>query len=334
MRIAVFSARSYDRDYLERANKDHELVFMDAHLESDTVRLAEGFPAICVFVNDDVNADVVAALAAGGTRLIALRSAGYNHVDLSAADAAGITVVRVPAYSPYAVAEHTLALILALNRHIPKAHARVREGNFALDGLLGFDLHGKSVGLFGLGAIGSVVARILHGFGCRVLVCDPFVDANDAPSYVEFADKRTLLQTVDIVSLHCPLTPETYHLIDAEAISHTRDNVMLINTSRGGLIDTKAVIAALKVGGIGHLGLDVYEEEADLFFDDLSDHIIADDVFARLLTFPNVLITGHQAFFTHEALISIATTTMENVSCYENGVSSGNEISLSVIRGD
>lgn len=332
MRIGVFSARSYTRRYFEQVSGTHEMAFFDAHLGPETLRLAEGFPVLCVFVNDQLSADVIRPLADSGLRLLALRSAGYNHVDLQAAADCGVTVVRVPAYSPHAVAEHTLALILALDRKIPRAHSRVREGNFSLEGLLGFDLHGKTAGLIGLGRIGILVAKILGGFDCRVIATDPYADPA-AVSPLELVDIETLLAQSDIVSLHCPLTPETYHIIDQAALRQMKDGVMLINTSRGGLVDTRAVIAALKTGKIGHLGLDVYEEEGDLFFDDLSDKIIADDVFARLLTFPNVLITGHQAFFTHEAMTAIATTTMANIEAFAAGRSSGNEITAESVKG-
>ena len=332
MKTALFSARAYDRRYFEEFNGNHELAFFEVSLDPDRAPLAQGFPAVCVFVSDLVDADVIQALVDGGTRLIALRSAGYNHVDLEAAERAGLTVVRVPAYSPYAVAEHTVALILALNRHIPRAHARVRDGNFSLNGLLGFDLHGKTAGLIGLGRIGLLVAKILDGFGCRVLAVDPYCDPKDA-SRIELVDSETLIASADIISLHCPLTPETYHVIDQAAVEQMKNGVMLINTSRGGLIDTRAVIAGLKSGHIGHLGLDVYEEEGDLFFDDLSDRIIADDVFARLLTFPNVLITGHQAFFTDEAMTAIAATTLSNIDAFAAGVPSGNEITPESVKG-
>ncbi len=332
MKIAVFSARSYDRQSLESVNKSHELVFFRNHLRPETVALADGCSIACVFVNDQVDGDVVRMLAAGGVRLLALRSTGYNHVDLEAAADAGITVVRVPAYSPYAVAEHTVALILSLIRKIPRAHARVRDGNFSLEGLLGFDLHGKTVGLIGLGRIGFLVAKILDGFGCRLLASDR--RAQPDPSIpIEMVDNETLFSNSDIVTLHCPLTPETHHVIDDVALAQMKEGVMLINTSRGGLIDTQAVIAGLKSGHIGYLGLDVYEEEGDLFFDDLSDKIIADDVFARLLTFPNVLITGHQAFFTEEALAAIASTTMANIDAFAAGQSSGNEITWESVKG-
>ena len=331
MRIAVFSARSYTRDYFDRHRGDHELVYFDAHLGPGTLPLARGFPVVGVFVNDRVDADVVRNLADSGLRLLALRSAGYNHVDLQAAAECGVTVVRVPAYSPYAVAEHTVALILGLDRRIPRAHARVREGNFSLQGLLGFDLYGKTVGLIGLGRIGSLVAKIMQGFGCRVIASDPF--AQPAPG-IELVDKADLFARSDIVTLHCPLTPDTHHIIDQQALQQMKDGVMLVNTSRGGLVDTRAVIAALKSGKIGHLGLDVYEEEGDLFFEDLSDKIIADDVFARLLTFPNVLITAHQAFFTDEAMTAIAGTTMANIDAFLAGSSSGNEVTAGSVRGD
>lgn len=332
MKTAVFSARSYDREFLDAARGHHELEYFAAHLEPRTAGLAAGFEAICVFVNDQVNAEVIETLVAGGTKLIALRSAGFNHVDLEAAAQSGMTVVRVPAYSPHAVAEHAVAIMLGLIRHIPRAHARVREGNFSLDGLLGFDLHGKTAGLIGLGRIGTLTGRILQGFGCQLLACDPFADDN-AGLPVEFVSEEALFRRSDIVSLHCPLTPDTHHIIDSDALAIMKDGVMLINTSRGGLVDTRAVIAALKTGRIGHLGLDVYEEEGDLFFDDLSNKFIADDVFARLLTFPNVLITGHQAFFTREAMTAIAETTIANIEAFASGQKSGNELTPESVKG-
>lgn len=333
MKIAVFSARAYDQHYFDQCGGSHEWLYFRDHLRPETVRLAKGCEVACVFVNDRVDRDIAQALASRGVRLLALRSAGYNHVDLAAAAEAGITVVRVPAYSPHAVAEHTIALMLALVRKIPRAHSRVRDGNFSLEGLLGFDLYNKTVGLIGLGRIGSIVAKILAGFDCRVLVSDPFASPDDALS-VELTEPETLFSLSDIISLHCPLTPDTYHVIDEAALAAMKDGVMLINTSRGGLVDTRAVINALKTGRIGHLGLDVYEEEGDLFFDDLSNKIIADDVFARLLTFPNVLITGHQAFFTHEALSAIASTTLANIDAFAAGQPSGNEITLESVKGN
>ncbi|TVU92189.1 2-hydroxyacid dehydrogenase [Vreelandella titanicae] len=321
MRIAVFSAKTYDRTFLTRANSGqrHHLSFFEARLTEDTATLANGFDAVCAFVNDCLDATVLEQLHNGGTRLVALRSAGFNHVDLAAAERLGITVVRVPAYSPYAVAEHAVALVLSLNRMTYRAYNRVREGNFALDGLLGFDLHGKTVGIIGTGHIGLIFADIMHGFGCRVVASDPF-PSPDAKSFVEYVPLATLFASADIISLHCPLTPETHHLIDANAIAQMKEGVMIINTGRGRVVDTQAVIAGLKSGKIGRLGLDVYEEEEQLFFEDLSQGVIDDDQFMRLTTFHNVLITGHQAFFTAEALTNIAETTLANIDAFESGM--------------
>lgn len=314
MKVAVFSARSYDRSALDAANAAAglpcSLRYYETRLGADTVALAQGAGAVCAFVNDQLDAATVAALAAQGTRLIALRCAGFNQVDLAACAEHGLTVARVPAYSPEAVAEHALALILTLNRKIHRAHARVREGNFELEGLLGFDLHRRTAGVIGTGAIGLAAARILHGFGCRLLGADPYPSPAFPGTYVPLA---TLLAEADIVTLHCPLTPETRHLIDDSAIAAMKPGVMLINTSRGALVDTAAAIEGLKTGRIGALGLDVYEEEQDLFFRDLSNEVIQDDVFARLLTFNNVVITGHQGFFTADALAEIAATTLANI---------------------
>jgi D-lactate dehydrogenase len=318
MRVAVFSAKRYDRTFLTRANDSgHRLDFLEARLSPETAPLAEGSDAVCPFVNDDLRAATIAQLAEAGVRLIALRSAGFNHVDLAAAEAAGLAVARVPAYSPHAVAEHTLALILALNRKTHRAYNRVREGNFSLDGLLGFDLHGKTVGVVGTGKIGAALARILLGFGCVVAASDPAPNEECRSMGVRYLDLPALLGASDIIALQCPLTPATHHLIDDAAVAAMKPGVMLINTSRGAVIDTPAVIRGLKGGRIGSLGLDVYEEEGDLFFEDLSSRIIPDDVFTRLLTFPNVLITGHQGFFTEEALTAIAETTMGNVTAFE-----------------
>ncbi|HEY1087776.1 MAG TPA: 2-hydroxyacid dehydrogenase, partial [Archangium sp.] len=303
---------------LELANADfgHTLVFFEPRLTPQTAQLAHGFEAVCSFVNDKVNAQVLEVLHAGGVRLIALRSAGYNHVDLAAAARLGIRVVRVPEYSPYAVAEHTVALLMTLNRRIHRAHARVREGNFDLNGLLGFDVHGKTVGLVGTGKIGACFAKIMAGFGCRLLGFDPVQNPQCLAVGMTYVPLDELLRGSDIISLHCPLTPKTRHLIDDRALSLVKPSAMLLNTSRGGVIDTAAVISALKDGRLGSLGIDVYEEEADLFFRDLSSEVLHDDVFARLLTFPNVLITGHQAFFTVEALTAIAETTLANVDAF------------------
>ncbi len=317
MRIAVFSAKRYERPFFDEANTGHEIVWLEPRLSPETATLAAGFPAVCCFVNDEASAPVLEILAAGGTKLLALRSAGYNHVDLAAAARLGLSVVRVPAYSPHAVAEHALALILTLNRKTHKAYNRVREGNFALDGLLGFDLYGRTAGLIGIGKIGQIAARLLAGFGCRVLAYDPKPGPEALALPVEFVDLETLLSGSDLISLHCPLVKATHHIINTASVSRMKDGVMLINTSRGGLIDTRAVIAGLKTGRIGALGLDVYEEEEDLFFEDLSGTVIQDDVFMRLLSFPNVLVTGHQAFFTEQALRAIAATTLGNVSEFE-----------------
>ena len=322
MKIAVFSTKSYDRQSLDAANAaagtPHDIAYFEAHLDAATAALAKGAAAVCPFVNDQVDRDVLARLKDGGTGLVALRGAGFNNVDLAAAEELGIAVARVPAYSPHAIAEHAAAaLILALDRRICRANARVREGNFALDGLLGFDLHGRTVGIVGTGRIGLAFARIMAGFGCTLLAVDPVRSAEFeglGGRYVEF---DALLAVADIVSLHCPLTPKTRHLIGAAAVARMKPGVMLINTSRGAVVETRALIDGLKSGRIGYLGLDVYEEEGDLFFEDLSDQVLQDDVFARLLTFPNVLITGHQAFFTREALQAIAETTVANVSAFE-----------------
>jgi D-lactate dehydrogenase len=322
MRIAVFSTKNYDQHFLTKANEAHghrhELTFFEPRLIEETVTLAAGFPAVCAFVNDRLDARVLRALKENGTELIALRSAGFNHVDLEVADELGLCVARVPAYSPQAVAEHALALILSLNRRIPRAYNRVRDGNFSLEGMLGFDLHGKTVGIIGTGRIGLVFAELLQGFGCTLLAFDPYPN-EQAERVVEYVPLRELFERSDVISLHCPLTPETHRLIDREAVSQMKDGVMLINTSRGRLVDTLAVIDGLKSGRIGYLGLDVYEEEENLFFEDLSEHVIQDDTFTRLLTFPNVLITGHQAFFTREALTNIAEKTLANVTAFESG---------------
>jgi D-lactate dehydrogenase len=322
MDVVVFSTKPYDRRFLEEANRTggsrHWLRYLESRLVRESAPLSRGAQAVCVFVNDVVDRSVQEILAAAGVRIVALRCAGFNQVDLEAAADLGLEVCRVPAYSPDAVAEHTIGLILTLNRKIHRAYARVREGNFSLDGLLGFDLKGRTVGIVGAGKIGMAVARILRGFGCRVLVHDPDGPKAVAEISAELVDFPDLLALSDIVSLHCPLTTGTRHLIDAAAIDRMKPDVMLINTGRGALVDTRALITGLKSGAIGYLGLDVYEEEGDLFFENMSDRILQDDVFARLLTFPNVLITGHQAFFTAEAMGAIAATTIDNLSCFED----------------
>jgi D-lactate dehydrogenase len=330
MHIAVFSTKPYDQRYLSDANTrvGFTLTFLEPRLTLQTSALAAGANAVCLFVNDRADEPVVRALAERGVRLIALRCAGYNNVDLRAAAAANIRVVRVPAYSPYAVAEHTVALMLALNRHTHRAVARVRDGNFSLDGLLGFDLHGRTVGVVGTGRIGLATIAILRGFGCRVLAFDPLPSpaANDMGA--EYTSLERLFAESDVVTLHCPLSPATRHLIDGNAIGRMKRGVMLINTSRGALVDARAAIDALKSGHLGYLGLDVYEEEADLFFEDLSSRVLQDDVLARLLTFPNVIVTSHQAFFTHEALSAIAETTLSNVRAFVNGDPLDNEVRI------
>ncbi|HEY9648121.1 MAG TPA: 2-hydroxyacid dehydrogenase [Chroococcidiopsis sp.] len=322
MKVAVFSTKEYDRQFLTAANASvgHELVFIETQLNHHTAVLAADFSVVCPFVNDQLNAATIEILAAQGTGLLALRSAGFNHVDLKAAAAHGIQVVRVPAYSPYAVAEHAVALILTLNRKTHKAYNRVREGNFAIDGLLGFDLHGRTVGVIGTGKIGMIFAQIMRGFGCQVLGYDAYPNPTfEAIGQARYTTLPELLTQSDIISLHCPLIPETLHLIDEKAIAMLKPGAMLINTSRGALVDTEAVVQGLKSRKIGALGLDVYENESDLFFEDMSAEIIQDDVFERLLAFPNVLVTGHQAFFTEDALRNIAETTLSNITDFEQG---------------
>ena len=317
MEVAVFSTKSYDRQFIDAAaSKEHKLHYFEAQLTADTAVLARGAGAVCVFVNDKVDDAVLQAFKSLGVGLVALRSAGFNNVDRAAAKRQGIVIARVPAYSPEAVSEHAVALMLSLDRNIHRAYARVREGNFALEGLLGFNLHGRTVGVVGTGRIGTSVASIMTGFGCKVLAHDVKPNSVCTEIGVVYVPLTKLLEQSDIVTLHCPLTPQTRHLIDAAAVGKMKRGAMLINTSRGAIVDTKAVIDGIKSGAIGHLGLDVYEEEAALFFDDKSDDVIRDDVFERLLTFPNVLVTGHQAFFTADALKAIADTTMANIDAF------------------
>lgn len=321
MKIAVFSTKAYTERSMRAANQayGHELFFFEERLNRQTADLAAGSEAVCVFVNDVLDEPVLQRLSELGVKLIALRCAGFNNVDLHAAEKLGLSVVRVPAYSPYAVAEHTVGLMLALNRQIHRAHGRIREANFSLEGLLGFDLHETTAGIIGTGKIGAIVARILHGFGCQLYAYDVQQNTECEKLGVRYVPLDEIYSKCRILTLHCPLTPQTHHLIDAGAIGKMQDGVMLINTSRGALVDTRAAIDGLKSGRIGYLGLDVYEEEADLFFEDLSNQIIQDDIFARLLMFPNVIVTGHQAFFTQNALSAIADTTLANVSAYEKG---------------
>ena len=321
MRVAAFSVKPYDRASLTAASAGLpiEWAWFEPRLDRHTARLAEGASAVNCFVNDQLDAATLDILADQGVKLITLRCAGFNQVDLAAAARRALPVVRVPEYSPHAVAEHTIGLVLTLDRRLHKAYNRVREGNFSLEGLLGFDLFGRTVGVVGTGRIGRCVAEILLGFGCRVLAFDPTPEPELTRRGVSYAPLDELLAASDIVTLHCPLNPTTRHMIDAAALARMKRGAMLINTSRGGLIDTPAVIKELKSGQLGHLGLDVYEEEADLFFDDHSNSIIHDDVFTRLLTFPNVVITAHQAFFTQNALDAIAAQTVRNLVHFDRG---------------
>jgi D-lactate dehydrogenase len=327
-RVAFFDAKPYDIEYFDGMNKKFgfELKYFKGHLTEDTVPLAKGFDAVCLFVNDTVTPAIVDALKGFGVGLIALRSAGYNNVDLKAAYGK-VHVVRVPAYSPYAVAEHAMALILALNRKTHKAYYRMLDNNFTINGLLGFDLHGKTAGVLGTGKIGRIMIGILKGFGMRVLAYDPFPNAKIAKEDgFEYTGKDTLYRESDIITLHCPLTPETQYIIGADSIGKMKTGVMIINTSRGKLIDTKALIDGLKSRKIGYAGLDVYEEESEYFFEDYSGQIIEDDTLARLMSFNNVLITSHQAFFTKEALTNIADTTLTNIRDYFDHQPLANEI--------
>lgn len=327
-RAVVFSAHNFEKPYLSKANSAYgfDLKYLDCALDSHTVYLAQGFPVVSAFVSDKLDRENIRLLSEGGTKLLALRSAGFNHVDLGAAKEFGIKVVRVPAYSPYAVAEHSVALMLVLNRKIHKAYNRVREGNFSLEGLMGFDFHGKSIGVIGTGKIGAIVAKIMLAFGCKIYAYDTAPDPDLKAQGVNYVPMAELFENCDVITLHCPLTQKTHHVIGVEALGKMKKGVMIINTSRGGLIDTKALIAGLKSGKVGSVGLDVYEEEAGLFFEDCSSRIINDDIFTRLLTFPNVLITGHQGFFTENALINIADTTLFNISQFLKGEFLKNEI--------
>lgn len=330
MKIAIFSAHKFEKVFFEQPNKDfgHSLTFFEARLDSQTAVLAKEHDAVCAFVSDQLDEKTLTELKAQGTQLIALRSAGFNHVDLNAAEKLALPVVRVPEYSPYAVAEHAVCLLLALNRKIHRAYNRVRESNFSLDGLVGFDVHGKTVGVIGTGKIGVVFARIMKGFGCRVLAHDQNPDTILQKTYgVEYVDLDHLYDASDIISLHVPLSPKTKHLVDEAAFKKMKKGAILLNTGRGALIDTHALISALKSGSLGGAGLDVYEEEEGIFFQDLSDKVLQDDTLARLLTFPNVLVTSHQAFLTREALGNIATTTLNNITEFEKNRRLINEVS-------
>lgn len=322
MKVTVFGTHDYDRASLEEANAGgmHVLDFVTEGLNARTAARARGAGAVCTFVNDRLDAPVLEAVYASGARLVALRSTGYDNVDLVAAKKLGLTVLRVPAYSPHAVAEHAIALIMALNRKTHLANARVHRQDFTLDGLVGFDLFGKTVGVVGTGRIGVVAARILgQGFGCKVLATDPVPCSACMEMGVRYVELAELLAAADIVTLHCPLDSGTRHLIDGAALQRMKPGAMLVNTSRGAVLDTQAAIAALDSGKLGALGLDVYEGEAALFFRDLSDQALTDETFKKLLAFPNVIVTGHQAFLTREALRGIAETTIRNLTDFERG---------------
>jgi D-lactate dehydrogenase len=321
MKTAVFSARRYDKTMLGRANSEagHELKFLEDRLTAETASLADGCQAVCVFVNDTVDAEVLAILARQGTRLVATRSTGYNQIDTAAAERHGIAVVRVTDYSPHSVAEFAVGLLLAVNRKIARASVRTREGNFDLEGLMGFDLHGKTVGVIGTGKIGTIFARIMAGFGCQVVGHDRYPSAAFEALGGRYVSVDELLACSDVVSLHCPLTDETRHIVNAASLARAKRGSILVNTSRGGLVDTEAATEALKTGQLGGLAIDVYEQEASLFFQDLSSTIICDDVIQRLVSFPNVIVTGHQAFFTVEAIGQIMQTTIDSISAFERG---------------
>jgi D-lactate dehydrogenase len=326
MKIAVFSTQKYDREFLSAVPTEHKFVFFEAQLNTDTVNLTQGFDGVCIFVNDHADSEIITELKNNGIKVIALRCAGFNNVDVKAAEKAGIRVVRVPAYSPEAVAEHAVALIMTLNRKTHKAYLRIKENNFSLERLTGFNIYGKTVGVVGTGKIGKAFCKIMLGFGAKVIAYDKFEDDEAKKLGIKYVTFEEVLKNSDIISLHCPLTPETKYMIDWEAFANMKDGVMLINTSRGALINTKDAILALKRGKIGYLGIDVYEQEEHLFYKDLSENIIPDDTIARLMSFPNVMMTSHQGFFTKEALTEIAATTVGNIDCVAQGKPSPNEV--------
>ena len=330
MKVAVFSTKYYEKEYLNRFNSDgkHQLTFFDASLNINTTNLALGFEAVCILLNDIIDKNTLVKLAKIGIKLIDLRSAGYDNVDIEAAYKQYIPVLRVPAYSPQAIAEHAVALILTLNRKTHKAYNRVRENNFSIKNLMGFNLYGKTVGVIGTGKIGAAFCGIMQGFGCNVIAYDIKESVDLKEKGIEYKPFEELLQTSDIISIHCPLTPKTHHLFDSDAFSKMKKGMMLINTGRGAIINTSDAILALKSRQIGYLGIDVYEGEEKLFFQDLSETIIQDDVIERLMSFNNVLITPHEGFFTHEAVEQIALITIQNFTDFENGASLKNEVKL------
>lgn len=328
MDTVIYSTHKFEKEYLLKANDcKHNLKLLDVPLTGETAHLAKGAKAVSIFVNDDASAPVLEKLNEAGIKFLVLRSAGFNHVNLDIAKQLGFRIARVPAYSPYAVAEHSVALMLALNRKLIRANNRVHDLNFSLDGLTGFDMHGKTVGIIGTGQIGAVVARILYGFDCKILATDHVENEILKEKYgVTYTDYDTLYRESDIITLHVPLVPATRYMINKESISKMKPGVMLINSSRGALIKTKDVIESLKSRQIGYLGIDVYEEESGLFFEDHSEDVLQDDTISRLLTFNNVLITSHQAFLTNTALDNIASTTIYNLNCFENSSSCVNEL--------
>lgn len=329
MKLAIYSTKQYDRKYFEQVNHEYgfDIEFFDFLLTEKTAKTAKGYDGVCLFVNDIGNRAVLEELKNEGVKFIALRCAGFNNIDLEAAKELDMPVVRVPAYSPEAVAEHAIGMMMCLNRRIHRAYQRTRDANFSLEGLTGFTMHGKTAGVIGTGKIGIATLRILKGFGLRLLAFDPYPSQAALDIGVEYVPLSTLFEQSDIISLHCPLTPENYHLINSSAFAQMKDGVMIINTSRGGLIDSQAAIDALKHQKIGALGMDVYENERDLFFEDKSNDVIQDDVFRRLSACHNVLFTGHQAFLTAEALTSIAQTTLENLRALDNGEPCVNQLS-------
>ena len=328
MKVAVFSTKPYDQEYFERYEESHnfEFTFFETALNSVTANLSSGFHAVCVFVNDTVDDETVKILSENGIGLIALRCAGYNNVDLESTKRHGIKVVRVPAYSPEAVAEHAVALILTLNRKTHKAYNRVREGNFSLNKLIGFNLYGKTIGVIGTGKIGATFCKIIKGFGCKIIAFDISESEELIELGVEYRPLKEVFRQADILSLHCPLTPETKHIINQDSLALMKTGIMIINTSRGALINTADIIKGLSKQKVGYLGIDVYEQEENLFFKDLSESIIPDDLLLRLISFPNVLITSHQAFFTKEAMAEITTTTLNNIKDFEKGTDLKNEL--------
>jgi D-lactate dehydrogenase len=335
MKVAVFSTKSYDKEYLDQANdkNQHELVYFESSLTQKTTRLAENFDAVCVFVNDSLTKEVIECITSLKVKVIVLRCAGFNNVDVESANKNKIEVLRVPAYSPNAVAEHAAALILTLNRKTHKAYNRVREGNFSIERLTGFELSGKTVGVIGTGRIGAAFATIMKGFGCKIIAFDLYQNRALIEAGVIYRSIDEVFKLSDIISLHCPLTPETNRLINKDSLSMMKKGVMLINTSRGKLIDTDAAIGALKEGRLGYLGIDVYEQEEKLFFKDLSEIVILDDKIARLMSFPNVLVTAHQAYFTDNALTQIANTTIQNLTDFAKGViNPQNQVCINMIK--